>query len=79
MKKMQEDDMVAVAVGALDGENENTMMTVPPSLLTTLLLSSLELSDTKVYEPQIRALLGTASRFCEVVVLKVPSSPNPAP
>jgi len=27
------------------------------------------LSDTKVYEPQIRALLGTASHFCEVVVL----------
>jgi len=35
-----------------------------------LLLSSLELSDSKVYEPQIRALLGTASHFCEVVVLK---------
>ena len=28
-----------------------------------LLLSSLELSDTKVYEPEIRALLGTASHF----------------
>ena len=26
-----------------------------------LLLSSLELSDTQVYAPQIRALLGTAS------------------
>jgi len=25
------------------------------------------LSDTKVYEPDIRALLGTASHFCEVV------------
>ena len=34
-----------------------------------LSLSSLELSDTHVYEPQIRALLGTASHFCEVVVL----------
>ena len=32
-----------------------------------LLLSSLELSDSKVYEPFIRALLGTASQFCEVV------------
>ena len=29
------------------------------------LLSSLELSDPQVYEPCIRALLGTASRFCE--------------
>ena len=30
---------------------------------SSLLLSSLELSDTKVYAPQIRALLGTASHF----------------
>jgi len=29
----------------------------------SLLLSSLELSDTKVYEPEIRALLGTGSHF----------------
>jgi len=27
------------------------------------------LSDAKVYEPYIRARLGTASHFCEVVVL----------
>ena len=32
---------------------------------------SLKLSDTRVYEPQIRALLGTASHFCEVIVLKL--------
>ena len=38
---------------------------------SSLLLSSLELSDTKVYAPQIRALLGTASHFCEVVVLRL--------
>ena len=38
----------------------------------SLLLSSLELSDTQVYEPLIRALLGTASHVCEVVVLKHP-------
>jgi len=37
----------------------------------SLLLSSLELSDTQVYEPSVRALLGTASHFCEVVVLKL--------
>ena len=30
-----------------------------------------ELSDTKVSEPQIRARLGTAAHFCEVVVLKL--------
>ena len=29
---------------------------------------SLKLSDTRVYEPQIRARLGTTARFCEVVV-----------
>ena len=40
------------------------------SSLSYLSLSSLELSDTKAYEPQIRALLGTASQFCEVVVVK---------
>ena len=34
---------------------------------SSLLLSSLELSDAKVYAPQIRALLGTAAHFCEVV------------
>ena len=34
------------------------------------LLSSLELSDTKVYEPQIRARLGNAARFCKGVVLQ---------
>ena len=38
---------------------------------SSLLLSSLELSDTQVYEPSIRALLGTASHLCEVVVPKL--------
>ena len=33
--------------------------------------SILELSDTKVYEPQMRALLGTASPFCETIVLRL--------
>ena len=35
------------------------------------LLSSLELSDTQVCESSIRALLGTASHFCDVVVFVV--------
>ena len=34
---------------------------------SSLLLSSLGSSDTKVYEPQIRALLGIAAHFCEVL------------
>jgi len=33
---------------------------------SSLLLSSLELSDTQVYAPSIRARLGTAEHFCEV-------------
>ena len=40
-------------------------------LSSSLLLSNLELSDTKVYEPYIRARLGTAAHFCKVVVLKL--------
>jgi len=40
---------------------------------SSLLRSSLELSDTQVYEPYIRALLGTASLFCEVVVFILPT------
>ena len=43
-------------------------------LSLSLLLSSLKLSDTEVYEPPLRALLGTASHFCEVVVLKLRTS-----
>ena len=39
-----------------------------PSLSLLSLLSSLELSDTKVYQPSVRAFLGTAAHFCEVVV-----------
>jgi len=42
----------------------------PPSS-SSLLLSSLELRDTKVYEPEIRARLGTAAHFCEVVEVEV--------
>ena len=38
---------------------------------SSLLFSSLDLSDTRVYEPYMRALLGTAKIFCEVVVLKL--------
>ena len=43
------------------GEFQGLVVVVSSSLL----LSSLELSDTQAYEPQIRALLGTASNFCE--------------
>ena len=36
----------------------------------------LELSGTKVYEPEIQALLGTASHFCEAVVLRLRTVQN---
>jgi len=54
---------------------EGAMLTLDSSSFSVL-LSSLELSDTKVYEPQIRALLGTASHLCEVVVLKLRTVPT---
>ena len=44
-------------------------------LLSSLLLSSLELSDTQVYVPGIRALVETASQFCEVVVFELSTVP----
>jgi len=56
------------------GEVPLRLRTEPSS--SALLLSSLELSDTKVYEPSIRALLGTASHFCEVVVLELRTVPT---
>ena len=40
------------------------------------LLPSLELIDTKVYDPRIRALIGIASHCCEVVVLKLQCVPR---
>ena len=40
---------------------------------SSLLLSSLALIDTQVYEPEIRARLGTAAHFCTAVVLKCES------
>ena len=44
-------------------------------LYSSLLLWSLELSDRTIYDPSIGALLGTASHFCYVVVLKLSAPP----
>ena len=43
---------------------------------SSLLLSSLESSDTQVSESGIRALLGTTSHFCEALVLKSRTAPK---
>ena len=37
---------------------------------SSLLISSLALSDTNVYAPQVRARLGTTAHFCKAAVLK---------
>ena len=64
---MGNSDRVRVSVSVNESkEKPNTRRSMGRS---SLLLSSLELSDTKVFEPSIRALLGTAAHFCEVVVL----------
>ena len=49
----------------------------PGPFISLLLPSSLELSDTKVYEPLIRALLGTTASICEVVVPKLRAVVSP--
>ena len=41
-----------------------------PSFLL-LFFITLELSDMTIYEPSVRALLGTASGFCKAIVLKL--------
>ena len=45
-------------------------------LFSFFMTLGLELGDTKVYEPCTRALLGTASRYCEVVVLQLRTVPS---
>ena len=44
-----------------------------PQVFFCVLLSSLE---KKLYQPELRALLGAASHFCEVVVFKSRTVPN---
>ena len=45
-------------------------------LLLFIITLGLELSDTNVYEPQIRALPGTVSHYCQAVVLKSRTVPS---
>ena len=51
----------------------NTSSELSSRLFTfsSLLLSRLELSDTTICEPYVRAILGTASHFCPALVLKL--------
>jgi len=53
--------------GSRIGVDQMKTEMLPPPLLScfssSLLLSSLKFSDTKVYEPEIRARLGTAAHF----------------
>jgi len=50
--------------------------TPSPSSSSSLLLSSLELSDTTIYEPSIRARLRTASHFCHSRAGKASTTPQ---
>ena len=45
---------------------------------SSVLLSSLELYDTTIYEPEIRALLGTAPHFCSAVGFELRTAPQVA-
>ena len=61
-------------LSGISPQNAFTLFPIPSqagvlSSSLSLSLSSLELSDTKVYAPYIRARLGTAAHFCEVVVV----------
>jgi len=55
----------------LNPQHAPWLPTPNPQPSSSLLPSSLESSDTQVYEPSTRALLGTASHFSEVVILKL--------
>jgi hypothetical protein len=46
-----------------------------PSFCFLTLVTGPRRSDTRVYEPQIRALLVTTTHFCEVIVLKLGAVP----
>ena len=43
---------------------------------SSLICSILELSDTNVYAPQLRAQLGTVAHFCNVLVLELVEFPE---
>ena len=60
---------------ALRGALRAAVKQVLTLLFYSLLLWILELSDTHVYVPEIRALVETASQFCEVVVFKLSTVP----
>ena len=75
--------------GVHESQGPHSCPSAGPAITGTILLFfffitlGLEMSDTKVYEPELRALLGIASRYCEAVVLRseiVPSgTAQPAP
>ena len=46
-------------------------MSNPEFSSSVLLLSSLELRDSELYEPSIRARLGTAAHFFKIIALKL--------
>ena len=72
------------APGRVSGQAAAERREVPPDRPTPytffffFITLGLELSDTKVYAPSVRALLGTASHYCGAVVLEsYPLHPTP--
>ena len=60
MKAIEKDEMVGESQRGVQRPCQTPPHALPSS---SLLLSSLELSDTKVYEPSIRALFGNTAHF----------------
>jgi len=52
------------------------LRSAPELLLLFFIALDLEFSDTNFHEPQIRALLGTASDYCEAVVFQSRTVPS---
>jgi hypothetical protein len=69
-----------VRVGSMRGRGGgvaslSTLRVLPDhSISSSLLLPSLVLSDRRVYQPDIRARLGTTAHFCNVVVTRKPTT-----
>jgi hypothetical protein len=60
--------LIVVGGGARDPPDLEELSSMHSVILLFFFITlGLELSDANVYEPSIRALLGTASQYCEAV------------
>jgi len=73
------DQDFCTAASGREGCRDDWAVATPSFFFFTLVAGprrslSLKLNDKRVYEPQIRARLGTTARFCEVVATPPPKS-----